>query len=246
MRILATTLAAIAAIGLFPVIASAQEGYGAPPPKSLSVVGSATYETAPTIIRIYGSVVTSGDAVEAARDPHPAKVKEVRAVLDSLADKGLTIDRSTYRLTEDRPFAYDNSPSVTPEMKEKVVYNAKTTFWLSTRNFADIEEIVSTIARSDLSIGTTTFEVDDERAALLEARRAAALDALDQATAYADALGLELRGIHRVVDGDARPIEGYADLGVLSGTVDLSIVVPETIPFHGSVSVVWMVEPKSP
>lgn len=239
--------AAIAAVMLVPLGASAQDVRPVPLPNSLAIVGSATYETPPTIIRIYGYVETRGDTLEAARDPHPATVAKVRAVLDDLAAKGVTIDRSTYQLSEDRPFQYDNSPNVTAEMKEQIVYDATTTFWLSTRNFAEIEEIVSAVARSDFRVSSTQFEVDDERAALLEARRAAALDALDQATVYADALGLELKGIHNIVDGDARPVDGYADLGVLSdSSMPLSIVIPDTIPFYGSVSVTWIVAPKAP
>lgn len=208
-----------------------------------------TYETPPTIGRISGYVETTGETLEAARDTHPAAVAKVRAVLDAQGAKGLVIERSTYRVTETRPYQYDDSPNVTAEMKESVVFESVTSFSLATSNFASIEEVVSAIALSDFVITDTRFGVEDERAPLLEARRKAALDALEQATVYADTLGLELAGIHSVVDGDAQPPDGYADLGIIinaDGTIPLSIVVPETIPFHASVDVTWMVELEAP
>ena len=219
----------------------AQEGER-PSPEGLAVFGSARYDTPPTIVRISGHVSTSGDTLAEARDSHPAAVTAVRRVLDEQAASGLKIVRSTYRISENRPYQYDDSPSVTPEMKEKVVYEATTSFELQTSNFAEIDQIVAAIAGTDLLVTTTSFEVEDDRVPLLEARKSAALDALAQAQAYAEALNLRLVGVKSVTDGEARPPDGYADLGIVTSDPTVGIVVPETIPFFASVYVTWTVE----
>ena len=93
-----------------------------------------------------------------------------------------------------------------------------------------------------MEIGSFDFSVHDERAALLEARKAAARDALGQARAYADALGIELIGIHSVTDGEAQPMDGSADAVVdISTPVDLTI--PETVSYRASVNIVWTIGP---
>lgn len=209
------------------------------PSEGLAVFGSATYRVPPTIVRITGFVTTSGETLAEARDAHPAAVVAVRRVLDEQAANGLKIVRSTYRIVETRPYQYDDSPNVTPEMKEKVVYEATTSFELETSNFVAIDEIATAVAATDLLITDTEFEVEDERMPLLEARKAAARDALSQAEAYAEALNLKLVGVRSVTDGEARPPDGYADLGVLPPDGSIRIVIPETIPFHASVYVTW-------
>ncbi|GGC57876.1 hypothetical protein GCM10010994_16080 [Chelatococcus reniformis] len=86
----------------------------------------------------------------------------------------------------------------------------------------------------------------NRRAVLNEARRAAVIDAREQADVYADAAGLRLVEITDIADGNARPpISGEADLPVAhEGVRTLAILPPATLRFDASVQMRWRIAPR--
>ena len=95
-------------------------------------------------------------------------------------------------------------------------------------------------------IETVRFDVVQERAALNQARRAAMLDAREQAQAYAEPVDLELEQIVSITDGDADPPDGEADLPArrTSGSYTVQILPPAKLEFTASVNVTWRIAPR--
>jgi uncharacterized protein YggE len=209
---------------------------------TMSIAGQGEHEVTPEVLTFFASISHNGDTAAEARTLHLAVMQVIRAGIDELVPQGLFVVRSTYGLRSDQPFRYAPDESLTMTEREKAVYFASTSFVFSIENLPAASTIVSRLAMTDLELSGFKFTVRDERAALLEARKAAARDALDQAGAYADALSLELVGIQSVTDGDAQPVEGYAD-PVVDTSVPVDLVIPETISYRGSVQIVWMVRP---
>jgi uncharacterized protein YggE len=222
----------------------------AKPAGTLSIVGQGEYDAKPTRADLFGTVSTSGKTAAAARDPHPAKVARVRAIIDGLAANGLKIESATYALRGSTP--YENSPAGTVSAKDRrmVVYEATTTFRLSTANLAKIADLASVLANSDLELSSISFGVNNPRAAVLEARKNAAKDALNQANAYADALGVDLVEIREITDGEATPpSDEQADLAmptrIPGEKIPLSLVIPDSLTYTASVSVDWTIKLKA-
>ena len=77
---------------------------------------------------------------------------------------------------------------------------------------------------------------------LNQARRAAMVDAREQAGAYADAGELKLVEIIEITDGEATPMEnGVADLPMPRF---VQIIPPATVAFTASVNVTWRIAPR--
>lgn len=239
-------------IGAGPGLALAQTTTDTPqkPARTLSIVGEGRYDAKPEIVELTGTVVTTGATIAAARDPHPETVAKVRAIIDSLAAQGLKLDSAKYKFEEDHPNQYDTSVPAAAKDKNKVVYQATTTFELSTENLAKIADLVTALSDSDLQLGTINFTVKNARLPLLEARKDAARDALGQARAYAEALGINLVEIRNITDGDAAPAEDeQADLVFpkrAPGKPPLSIVVPDRLSYTARVSIDWTIKSQAP
>lgn len=224
----------------------AQSDDGAPRlDHTMSIVGQGEHWVSPEVAEFSGEVITRGDTLAAARDGHPAIAAKVRSVIDGLAAQGLKLDSARYSIRETYPFQFDNSPNLTAADKAKAVYEATTSFALSTENLTGIADVISALGSGDLRIRNIHFTVKNERISLLEARKDAARDALDQANAYAEALGVFLVGIRGVTDGDASPPSGeYADLAILTGPdgrVPLSVVVPNQLRYGARVTIDWTI-----
>jgi uncharacterized protein YggE len=232
---------------MVPSIAWAQSSTdtASKPARTLSILGEGRYDAKVEKVELTGTVVTEGATIEAARDPHPEAVAAIRAVIDGLAAQGLKLDSAKYKFEEDHPFQYDGSVPASSKDKNKVVYRATTTFNLSTENLPEIAGIVTTLAGTDLRLEQINFTVKNERLPLLEARKDAARDALDQAKAYAEALDITLVEIRDITDGDATPPDGEADLAKAvreAGKPPLSIVVPDSLTYRARVSIDWTID----
>lgn len=230
-----------------PRLALAQTTTDTPqkPARTLSIVGEGQYDAKPEVVELTGTVVTTGATIAAARDPHPETVAKVRAIIDSLAAQGLKLDSAKYKFEEDHPSQYDTSVPASAKEKDKVVYQATTTFELSTENLAKIADLVTALSNSDLQLDTINFTVKNPRLPLLEARKDAARDALGQAKAYAEALGITLVEIRSITDGDATPPDGEADLARPvreAGKPPLSIVIPDALTYTARVSIDWTIK----
>jgi uncharacterized protein YggE len=69
------------------------------------------------------------------------------------------------------------------------------------------------------------------------------LDAREQAQAYAEPVNLKLGQIIAITDGDARPIDGEADLPARrpDRPYTVQIVPPANLEFTASVNVTWRI-----
>lgn len=77
--------------------------------------------------------------------------------------------------------------------------------------------------------------MEADRRALNEARRAAVLDAREQARIYAEAADLTLVEITEITDGDALPPDGFADMPFSLRFVE--IIPPASADFTASVTI---------
>lgn len=244
-RSLIIALVAVAVASWSP-LASAQETSPAVLlGETLSISGSGEYEIAPEVLTFTGTVQAEGATEAEARDAHASEIAAVQTVISQLTGRGFKLAKSSYSLTSATPFRDSNAENLTVEERLKVVYTASTVLSFKTENLAEVPQFIAALAATPLEMRQFDFSVRNERAALLEARKAAARDALSQAKAYADALGLTLSSIRTVTDGDARPpSEEMADLYIPLDR-KLSIVVPDTITYSGSVDVVWEIQTRS-
>jgi len=93
-------------------VTSAEEGDATPlPDGGLSVAGPGRFEAAPEVLTLGGSIRTTGDTLDAARDPHGAKVAEVLTVISQFTAQGLKLIDAKYYLGSDAPLRFDTSPT---------------------------------------------------------------------------------------------------------------------------------------
>jgi uncharacterized protein YggE len=149
-------------------------------------------------------------------------------------------------LNQDRPPPLPLPRVGQPSPPAKAVeppFTAQTTFSLKVRPADGLNAIVSKLAASGLfEVRVVRFRVEQQRAVLNQARRAAMVDAREQAGAYADAGELKLVEIIEITDGEATPIEyGFADLPMPRF---VQIIPPATVAFTASVNVTWRIAPR--
>ena len=223
------------------------------PPNTMSIIGQGQFWTAPEIAEFSGEVVTRGATLAEARDAHPDPAQAARETIDGLAAGGLELESAQYSMREIDPcdpYGYARQLNDAPPCNEEPYFEATTRYQLSSANLTNLGDVVSTLAAQELLVSRIAFKVKDRRTPLLEARKDAARDALEQAEAYAEALGVELVDIRNVTDGDATPVEGYADLGVLTPgptpKIPIEIAVPDQLEFNASVRVDWTVNRIAP
>ena len=220
---------------------------------ALTVLGKGSYETKPELARFSATVSTDGRTLEDAAKPHEERATRASKVLKDLATAGLEVEKSDFSMSErrvQRPTA--STAGVQGQRTETVVegYVAKTTYLLKATSLDNLNQIVTKLAETGLfQVDRVRFHVLNERAALNEARRSAMLDAHEQAQAYANPVDIELRQILAITDGEAQPVDGYADLPLRRavGPYSVQIVPPATLEFTASVNVTWQIAPrKSP
>ena len=94
------------------LVASAEEGDATPlPDGGLSIAGSGRFKAAPEVLTFGGSIRTTVDTLDAARDPHGAKVAEVQTVISRFTAQGLKLINAKYHLSSDAPRRFDTSPT---------------------------------------------------------------------------------------------------------------------------------------
>ena len=216
----------------------------------MSIIGQGEFWAPPEIAEFSAEVVTRGDTLAEARDAHPGPAQAARETIDGLASGGLALESAQYSVREIdpcNPYGYTRQNDA-PPCDEEPYFEASTKFQLSSENLVDLGDMVSTLAAEELLLSRILFAVKDRRVPLLEARKDAARDALEQAEAYAEALGVELVDIRNVTDGDARPVDGYADLmmPVPGAKIPIEIAVPDQLEFNASVRVDWTVSSVAP
>lgn len=217
----------------------------------MAVLGKGRYEVKPDLARVALTVTTEGKTLESVGNPHQERATRAFKVLQDLQPLGIEIEKSNYRVDERR--VQRPIPPLQPgpgQRYESVVegYTATTTFSLKIVAMDKLNEIVTKVMDSNLvQVHSVRFQVTQDRAALNQARRAAMLDAKEQALAYAEPVELELKEIVAITDGEAEAPSGYADLPARrapSPHSTVQIIPPATLEFNASVNVTWRIAPR--
>ncbi|MBB4039676.1 uncharacterized protein YggE [Microvirga flocculans] len=215
----------------------------------MTVLGKGRYEVKPDLARVTVTVTTEGKTLESVGNPHQVRATRAFKVLQDVETLGVEVERSSFRVDERR--VQRPIPQGPAQRYEAVVdgYMATTTFSLKSSTLDKLNEVVTRLADASLfQIESVRFQASQERAALNQARRAAMLDAKEQALAYAEPVDLELKEIVTVTDGDAEAPGGYADLPAKraspAGSYTVQIVPPATLEFTASVNVTWRIAPR--
>ncbi len=244
------TTFALLGLLLIPVerAVAAEEGRREP---VMAVLGKGHYEAKPDIARVAVTVSTEGKSLESVGNPHQERATRALKALQDLKSIGIEIEKSNFKVDERR--VQRPIPPIQPgpgQRYESVVegYTATTTFALKTSAIDRLNEAVTRLADTNLfQIQTVRFQVTEDRAALNQARRAAMLDAKEQALAYAEPVDLELKEIVAITDGEAEAPSGYADLPARRAPerdYKVQIVPPATLEFTASVNVTWRIAPR--
>ncbi|WP_262032379.1 SIMPL domain-containing protein [Microvirga sp. Mcv34] len=220
----------------------------------LSVLGRGTYEAKPDVARFRATVATEEKSLEAAMRQHGERAARAAAVLQELRSSGLEIEKSNFRTSENRFLKPVTSEELARGLRPESIiqgYTATTEFHLRTTSLENLNQVVTKLAASALfNLQTVQFNVLQERAALNHARRAAMLDAREQARAYAEPVNLKLGQIVAITDGEARSPEGEADLPARragsGGPYSVQIVPPSIVEFTASVNVTWRIGQDGP
>jgi uncharacterized protein YggE len=211
------------------------------------VLGKGSYEAKPERAGFRATVSTDGRTLDAATKQHEERASRALKALQNLQADGLTVEKSNFRVNERRAPRQLTAAELTQGKRaESVVegYVAVTTFSVGVSAIDKLNQSVSKLAETGLfEIASVQFYVLNERTALNQARRAAMLDALEQAQAYAEPVSLKLGQIIAITDGEARPIDGEADLPMrrADARYTVQIVPPAALEFTASVNVTWRI-----
>jgi uncharacterized protein len=209
----------------------------------LAVRGQGKVDVKPDVAFFIVSVSTQRLSLGEAAAAHQDRATQALSALEGLKAAGIEIVSSSFRINQDRPPPQPpGPPAPRPAKPPELPFTAETTFSLKTSRIGELNAIVSKLAASGLiEVRTVHFKVEQERAVLNQARRAAMMDAREQADTYADAGALNLVEIIEITDGQAAPFDGAADLAVPRF---VQIIPPATVEFDASVNVTWRIAPR--
>jgi uncharacterized protein len=204
----------------------------------LAVRGEGRVEVKPDYARFFATVATKGRSLAESAAAHEERATRALSVLQGLKGGGVDIITTSFRLNQDAP--RQSGPEKPPEPQ----FTAVTNFDLRVKPIEALNGIITKLASSGLfEVRDVSFRVEQERTALNQARRAAVLDARDQAEAYADAGGVQLMDVIEIADGNAIPAyeSGAANLAFPRY---VQVIPPASVAFTASVKVVWRIAPR--
>lgn len=218
------------------VPAARAEGQGMEQP-TITVRGEGMHRAAPDAATLTVSITTQGPDMAAAMGAHADRVARGEAALKALGPDGLVIEESNFSVYEQ---TVQPDPVNDPARSEQRVV-AVTSYTLAIEAIAPVNALVSRIAAAELfGINAVTYRVKDERGALNEARKAAVIDARDQARAYADAAGVTLGALMSIADGAANRPNARMDFAAAPmKEASVGIIPPSTLTFTASVEMRW-------
>ncbi|MGY2046769.1 SIMPL domain-containing protein [Methylobacterium sp. JK268] len=166
----------------------------------LALRGSGEHRQKPDKAEITVSVETKGRTLQEAAAAHGERLARARAVVDGLAENGVTIEKASFSLTEERESPGAKKP---PEEKEPMRDKAQTSMTLKAASLDRLNDVITRLASSGVvEISRIEFQVADDRIAGDEARRAAVRDARAQAAVFADAADVALGEIVEITGAD--------------------------------------------
>jgi len=209
----------------------------------LTVKGEGRVEVKPDYVRFFATVSTKGRSLAETAAAHEERATRAFSVLQGLKGAGAGIITTSFTINQDRPPLPQGRPP-TPEKPPEPPFTAVTNFDLRVKPVDGLNGVVTKLASSGLfEVQRVSFQVEEERSALNRARRAAMLDARDQAEAYADAGGVRLVEVIEISDGAAIPLNA-TEAADLARSPYVQIVPPAVVAFTASVKVVWRIAPR--
>jgi uncharacterized protein YggE len=230
-------LALLILVATLPLIqAKAQTPAQSPSRSVLTAEGSGEAQAKPDYARITAMVSARAQSLDGAVQSNQQLVTRANAVLQSLKEEGVEIEKSNFSLANDHP-----RPVTPQEPPGPPSFTAMTSFSLKANRIERLNAVVGKLASSGLfELSAVSFEVSDNHQALDEARRKAVADARHRAEVLADAAGVRLDDIATIADGNAAP-------RVLAFEVarQASLVIPpSTLSFGASVTISWHISPR--
>lgn len=200
----------------------------------IAVAGEGRVNVAPDYAEFFADVSTRGDSLDAATKQHTDRATKALAVLRGLSKQGVSVERSSFRLEQNRP------PRANAAKQPASDYRATTTFAVKADQLASLNEVISAIAAAGLfEVRTIRYGIKDEERAIDDARRAAVKNARRQAEVYADAAGVKLGEILEIFDGVAQNLGSEAALR--AATPNVQVAPPATIPFRAGINIKWRI-----
>jgi uncharacterized protein YggE len=231
MRIAATSF--VVFLAMLTGAVNAQPGAREP---FITVAGEGRVNVAPDYAEFFADVVTRADSLEATTQQHTQRAGKAAAALRAMTKHGLSVERSSFRLEQNRIAP----PRSAAQKRPSLEYRAVTTFAVKVNKLDALNDAISSIAAVGLfEIGTVRYGINNEERAIDDARRAAVKDARRQAEVYADAAGVKLGEILEIFDGLAQNLGSEARLRAAAPNVQLS--PPATIPFRAAINIKWRI-----
>lgn len=201
----------------------------------ITVRGDGRAEVPPDLARLTADVVTRGKTLEAASGAHKERAAKAAAALRALAQDGLEIVQSTFRLDQMR------QPAPQSGMRPDVEYQAVTTFELKSKKLDKIDDAVTAIAASGLfELRNLRFTLDESSKAFETARREAVADARNRAKTYAEAAGVQLGDIVEIADTEPRLLREAA---MPMAARSMQVAPPETVTVTAGITMTWRLRP---
>ena len=226
MQKVIAVLAALAAAN----IAVAQPAGPAEP--SITVQGHGRVEAKPDYAALTADVSARAATLEAATAAHRERASRASEALRRLQANGIQVDRSTFRLDEDR-----RPPAPPAPRRDETEFRAVTSFELKAMQLDKLDAVIAEMAATGLfEVRGLRFAIDDRNPGIDSARRAAVDDARRRAETYAQAVNVRLGSIVRIEDTEPRmPREVMAAPAMRSAAV----VPPEALTVTSNVTITW-------
>jgi uncharacterized protein YggE len=235
-----TPIAALLALALAGHVAVAQPaGLTGRAEPAITVQGQGRVEAKPDHAVLTAEVSTRGKSLDAATDAHRNRAQRAADALRAMQGSGIEIERSTFRLDEVR---LPPSPGPAPR-REEPEFRAVTSFELKTTQLDKLDAAITAIAATGLfELRGLRFAINERNPGIDAARRAAVEDARKRAETYAQAAGVVLGEIVRIMDTDPRTPREFAAAAPMARTVQ--VTPPEALTVTANVTITWRLAAK--
>jgi len=209
----------------------------------LTVEGNGRADAKPDQARLAAELVAKAPTIEGAVETSKTLVPRVDTLLRSLKDDEVEIESSRFSIGETPPPRPVPNGLQTPPPS----FTATTSYTLKLKKLDRLNAVIGELASSGLlEMRSATFEVEDERVPMDDARRDAVADARRQAQVLADAAGVRLDDLASISDARAAPLGQVAfDLPAASvARKYLQIIPPAKLDFSASIVMSWHISPK--
>lgn len=176
----------------------------------LSIQATAEASRAPDVASLSTGVVTQAADANAAMRENAARMDKVMAALRAAGIAGRDIQTSGINLNPQYRYVENQPPAI-------VGYQASNNVNVKVRKLDALGKVLDAlVAQGANQINGPSFEIDKPEAALEEARIAAIRKAQKQAQTYADTLGLKIKRIVSISEGDSTPPRPFPEMRMMA------------------------------